>query len=372
MNARGFGSEPGGFMVRPLATRLSLVLALALLATACGSGGDDTNGLGKGTQSSKGSGATGGTGSGIVLSGGTTGNGGPGAGGGGNATASGGTGPYMLPAGYTKADDGGGWLLGDAVVEGQMPPTVGTQGSSSCGQQILGIVRDFRRGDDEKKYPNGHPDFETFTGIGQKGIVENTLGSDDKPVYNNSEPRTFPKSQNQGCDDPSGADDRIACTTTQANYDQWYRDTANVNDPYYIFFSLEPNGKNATFHSSAFFPLDNQGFGNQGFDHNFSFTTEVHTTFLYSGGETFSFTGDDDVWVFINKKLAVDLGGLHSEQSASVSLDQDAKTLGIKTGNVYPLDLFHAERHTTQSNFKIDTNLYFVDCGVIVPSGPVK
>jgi fibro-slime domain-containing protein len=356
-------------MVLPVATRLSLAVATALLAVACGGGTDDgTNGLGKGTQPSKGSGSGGS--SSIPLTGGTTGNPGGGAG---NATSGGATGPYMLPAGYTRADDGGGWLLGDPVVEGQMPPTVSTQGDMGCGQQILGIVRDFRRGDNPQKYPNGHPDFETFTGIGQQGIVEATLGSDQKPVYNNSEPRTFPMSANQGCDDhTAGANDRIACTTTETNYDQWYNDDPNVNDPYYIFFSLEPNGNKATFHSSAYFPLDNKGFGNQDFSHNYSFTTEVHTTFKYSGGENFSFTGDDDVWVFINKKLAVDLGGLHQEQSASIDLDTNAKKLGITTGNVYQLDLFHAERHTVASNFKIDTNLYFVDCGVVVPSGPVK
>jgi fibro-slime domain-containing protein len=39
--------------------------------------------------------------------------------------------------------------------------------------------------------------------------------------------------------------------------------------------------------------------------------------------------------------------------------------LGIEKGKVYPLELFHAERHTTASHFRVDTTLTFVDCGTI-------
>ena len=88
----------------------------------------------------------------------------------------------------------------------------------------------------------------------------------------------------------------------------------------------------------------------------------VHTR----GGETFQFTGDDDLWTFINGKLAIDLGGLHPARSASISLDERAAELGIEKGKTYPLDVFHAERHTNASNFRIDTTLQFTNCGAIL------
>jgi len=253
-------------------------------------------------------------------------------------------GVYMLPEGFTHDPEGkGGYKLGDPL-GATLPPEDKDAGSvGGCGGTIRGIVRDFKRGDK----PGGHPDFETFMGAGEKGIVAMQLGADLKPVY---------------------VDGKHQFTTTKANFDQWYRNVDGVNKPYLLYLVVEPNGLVFTFDSDAFFPLDGQGWGNEGAnpDHNFGFTTEVHTQFQYNGGETFLFKGDDDVWVFINGKLAIDLGGLHPVQMDTVSLDAQAATLGITKGKVYSLDLFHAERHSTASNFRIDTNLEFVDCGIIV------
>ncbi len=290
-----------------------------------------------------------------------------GANGSGGSGGSGSPAPYMLPVDFTRGEKGG-YKLGAAInpaSTGSAGATgsgggVGSAGSSSvstgCGTQILGIVRDFK-GDNEM---GGHPDFEHFAGTSPSlGIVKPALGADQKPVYAGNGPIYDPSNGQQ--------------TTDQTHFDQWYRATPNVNKPFVVYFYFEPNGGVLTFQSTAFFPLDGAGWGNTpGKPHNFGFTTEVHTRFNYKGGETFAFTGDDDLWVFINHKLAIDLGGLHQQQSSSISLDQEAAKLGISAGSGYDLDLFHAERHSNASNFRVDTNLEFTNCGTIVEEPPVK
>jgi len=105
--------------------------------------------------------------------------------------------------------------------------------------------------------------------------------------------------------------------------------------------------------NNAFLPIDGLGFGNQGQSHNYSFTYELHTTFTYKAGQVFSFTGDDDVWVFINNKLALDLGSVHPAESASINPD----TPGLTAGNTYDFAFFFAERHMEESNGMRETSI---------------
>lgn len=263
------------------------------------------------------------------------------------------------PVPITPADLGG-YGRGDAVT-GLITAGGGLLAGSAGCNTVVGVVRDFKG----KNESGGDPDFEAFSGSHPTpGLVATMLGPDQKPVYAST------------CDGTS-AMTSAACpygqqTTSQANFDLWYRNTPTINQPYLVYFQFAASGGISTFASSNFFPLDGVGWGDSGTgqdgkQHNFGFTTEVHTTFKYMGQEHFTFTGDDDLWVFINGHLAVDLGGLHPSASGTVALDDSAAKLGISPGNNYAMDLFHAERHTTASNFRVDTNFVFVNCGVIIP-----
>jgi fibro-slime domain-containing protein len=338
-------------MKQPASLLKSLGFVL-LFASACGDDDDSSTVTPRG---SGGSGASANGGAGGLLAGGAAGSGatdgGPSGGSGGGFPI----GPGGIPVGFTKATIGA-WKLGNRITASDAG-TSGSGGSAGCGSVLTAVVRDFRDG----SQTNGHPDFERDDPDADNaltGIVQSTLGADRKPVYAHA----------------GGTAD----TASPAAFRQWYINNDSVNQTFvlHLFLQQQAGGK-YTFYSNAFFPLDGQGFGNQGNEdgddnpHNYHFTTEVHTEFRYNGGETFAFEGDDDLWVFINRRLAIDLGGLHVALDREINLDNEASRLGIARGNVYSLELFHAERHTVDSNFRIDTNLEFVNCGTII-TDPVE
>jgi fibro-slime domain-containing protein len=204
------------------------------------------------------------------------------------------------------------------------------------------VLRDFK-GQNEQ---GGHPDFERSVCGLTTGMVQNSLDADGKPVY-------------------SGG----GCVQSQQTFSQWYRDVGGVNQTVVQTLTLQqrtdldPSGRTYRFSDNDWFPLTGQAFGNTpGWSRNFHFTSEFRSYFEYRGGETLEFTGDDDVWVFINGRLAVDIGGIHSAANGSVTLSNstDPQTgqvfdsrFDIFAGGVYEIVVFQAERHTTQSNYRL-------------------
>jgi fibro-slime domain-containing protein len=313
--------------VRALSFLGQFLLPVALLA-GCGAAGDSGSGVG----SERGGAAGNGPGS-LDL-----------------GQLPGDTGPLetlqtSLPSGFVAATGAkaggdvaqlkGGWKVVGPL--GELPEP----SQKACANVLRVLMRDFAT--------FKHPDFG-----GPKdpqnalGLVDVALGAGRKPTRTSAYPQVAVK------------------------LDDWYATIKGVSTAYVVDFWLEPVGQSFVLDSSRFFPLDtvpsaeSTQTDDDGQPRNFGFTTELHTSFRYAGGEIFTFRGDDDVFVFVDGKLAVDIGGVHGPTQGTVKIDD----LGLAKGNVYTLDLFQAERNPTGSNFRIETTLDFADCGAIVDDVP--
>jgi len=169
----------------------------------------------------------------------------------------------------------------------------------------------------------------------------------------------------------------LVCQDIELELDEegfWYKDYTNesndCNDPV----------------SPGFFPLDNFKYldtkgptgsipnpkydwdvvgwtaakGTDTCKHNYSYAMEISASFKYVKGQYFEFRGDDDVWVYINNRLVVDIGGVHEKVEGAVNLDtigQNNPKYALTEGREYPFHIFYAERNATGSNFKMRTSI---------------
>jgi fibro-slime domain-containing protein len=186
------------------------------------------------------------------------------------------------------------------------------------------------------------------------------------------------KGDNRGPKLVAPLDGRVAqCFDPVARFGDWYNDrpVGDVNRSFLIDIKFTRNPITGVYEyfDDNFFPIDNgKTYSRLGPNapyghllpapdngHNYGFTMEFHANFTYFKGtnQKFTFRGDDDVWVFINGKRVIDLGGIHVGQDAEFILDDVAAATGLQDSLVYPLDFFFAERHTTTSRLRITTTL---------------
>lgn len=141
-----------------------------------------------------------------------------------------------------------------------------------------------------------------------------------------------------------------------AHFDLWWDDAPGVNVTIpNVPIELTDNGDGtATFSDFDFFPIDNQGFGNDGRAHNYHFTMQIHSQFTFWPGQTLYMVSDDDSWAFIHGRLLMDLGGIHGTLGGTVNLND----LGLTPGGNYDLDVFYAERNMWGSALEITTSVF--------------
>lgn len=187
--------------------------------------------------------------------------------------------------------------------------------------------------------PKSHPDFGNGGG---PGTVQPDLGADKKPVGN---ARATPNFNTWFVTDTVKNKDAQTCLDLQMGRSDdglWEFDSNNgpIKNRFFPIDALNSFNDNATCGEEV---------------HNYGFCMESNATFVYKPGQVFEFRGDDDVWVFINNKLELDLGGIHDVQDGKINLD----TLGLVEGQTYPWNFFFCERNPCGSSLRIKTTIFF-------------
>lgn len=253
-------------------------------------------------------------------------------------------------------------------------------------------------------FPSGSPANRQFgrgKGCGQggwsvvNGMVESDLGPDRKPVRSaydtgwNGIPNSWGGTEfGFRCEFDTAAIPEVGDSGIST---EWFRNVPGRNAETCRDIPLRLDSVNGTYgyENKQFFPIDDfdrlaDGSPNPYFDqirgedqkmHNYAFCLESHGEFEYKKGQSYDFTGDDDVWFFVNNRLVVDLGGIHPASSQRVLLDTIGRVITKRTvdwkdfydttwnanrmveGKTYTWDFFFCERSPAGSSMKMTTSM---------------
>jgi fibro-slime domain-containing protein len=145
-----------------------------------------------------------------------------------------------------------------------------------------------------------------------------------------------------------------------SSFRDWFRDVPGTNLAARHDITLTRNGAGVyEYATTEFFPVDGQLYGNGGGLHNDLFTYSMSVDFTYNActDQFLEMASSDDVWVYINGELVIDLGGVGDPQNQRVTLDR----LGLTDGQDYTIEMFYAKRQPADvSIFGMRTNLALI------------
>lgn len=231
-----------------------------------------------------------------------------------------------------------------------------------CQYKLAATVRDFSK---------AHPDFDFGSITGDhliKGMVQNRISPVRKPQLTTKTPTapvTFSYFNDWWTTDTSTAipanlrrsESCFEIPMNKSTDGQWeffsYRDD--------VSHGFWPINGTLNYHQetspSCYVkpPPDSTSWVTNGPAVNANFCLESHATFIYAPGQNFVLRGDDDIWIFINDSLVIDLGGVHTPKSDSVDLGK----LNLVAGQEYRWDFFYCDRQPCGSSLRMKTDIVF-------------